>query len=211
MKKELPKRYEPARLPDGTAPVAVRDYVSGPSYELEIGGGRGGFAVERLTAAPDIALLGFEVKKKWAKITDERLATLGHGARARVFGEDALLALPRLTPDALFSVAYLHFPDPWWKKRHEKRLVMGDPFLQQVWRLLREGGELFVQTDVEERAEQYRATVERFRDGERGFVAAGDVEGDPTLLENPYQARSPREHRAIADGLPVWRMRWRKG
>ena len=31
------------------------------------------------------------------------------------------------------------------------------------------------------------------------------------MIENPYGARSPREHRAIADGLPVYRMRWQKG
>jgi hypothetical protein len=26
--------------------------------------------------------------------------------------------------------------------------------------------------------------------------------------DHPYVARSPRERRAIADGLPVYRMRW---
>lgn len=205
-----PKRYVPARLPEGTAPVAIAELVQGTRFELEIGGGRGGFAFERLAAAPEVALIGFEIKKKWASLTDERLAAQGLRPRARVFGEDALQAMPRLTPDGVFAAAFLHFPDPWWKKRHTKRLVMGDPFLRQVWRLLRVGGELFIQTDVEERAEQYRDFVSAFREGERAFAPMGEVAGDPTLADNPYQARSPREHRAIADGLPVWRMRWQK-
>ena len=84
---------------------------------------------------------------------------------------------------------------------------MGDELLKQIVRLLEPGGALYVQTDVEERAALYREQV--------GAVSAlapfGDAPGDPTMIENPYGARSPREHRAIADGLPVYRMRWQKG
>ncbi len=200
-----PKRYEPARLAEGE--VLVPDIVVGEEYELEIGGGRGGFALERLTAAPRNALVGFEVKKKWASKVDEKLAQLGFAARGRVYGEDANAVMPRLRPDAVFARVFLHFPDPWWKKRHEKRLVMGDPFLRQVHRLLVDRGELFIQTDVEDRAEQYLRFVTDFG---AGFEPAGDVPGNPAILENPYSARSPREHRAMADGLPIWRMRWVK-
>lgn len=211
---EGPKRYEPARLPESgpndTSPVLVHALVSGETFELEVGGGRGGFAFERLEAAPRAALLGFEVKKKWAALVDERLAARGLRPRARVFGQDALVCLPRLAPDGVFARVFLHFPDPWWKKRHEKRLVMGDPFLRQVHRLLAPEGELFIQTDVEDRAEQYRRFVSAFGEG-RPFVPAGRSPGSPDLDENPFGARSPREHRAIEDGLPVWRMLWRRG
>ncbi|RYZ64164.1 MAG: hypothetical protein EOP08_09550, partial [Proteobacteria bacterium] len=62
--------------------------VSGVRYELEVGGGRGGFAFERLAADPEVALLGFEVKKKWATLVDDRLAAQGLRPRARVFGQD---------------------------------------------------------------------------------------------------------------------------
>ena len=200
-----PKRYEPARLPEGE--VLVPELVRGDEYELEVGGGRGGFVFERLAAAPGSALVGFEVKKKWATKVDERLAVLGLAPRGRVYGEDANAVMPRLRPDGVLARVFLHFPDPWWKKRHEKRLVMGDPFLRQVHRLLRQGGELYIQTDVEDRAEQYLRFVADFGPG---FAPAGDDPGNPAVLENPYGARSPREHRAMADGLPIWRMRWVK-
>jgi tRNA (guanine-N7-)-methyltransferase len=151
-------------------------------------------------------LIGLEVKRKWATIVDGRLAKRGLGARARVFAEDAKHALARLGPDAVLERAYLHFPDPWWKKRHGKRLVMGDTFLNQMARLIRPGGELFVQTDVLDRAEQYEAHIA----AHPAFAPLGDVEGSPRLNENPYGARSPREHRAIEDGLPVYRLRYRR-
>jgi tRNA (guanine-N7-)-methyltransferase len=161
---------------------------------------------ERAEAAPQAGLVGLEVRRKWAAIVDGRLAKHGLGARARVFAEDAKFALPRLSPDGAFKRAYLLFPDPWWKKKHTKRLVMGDAFLEQIARLLEKGGELFVETDVEERAEQYALQIADCP----LFTAFGDVTGSPVVVDNPYGARSPREHRAIADGLPIHRLRYKR-
>ena len=196
-----------ARLPEGDGPVSLDEVIPGAGpFELEIGPGRGGFMFERCAAAPDARLLGLEIRLKWAHTVDERLAKAGLRGRARVLGEDAKRALPRLTPDASFRAVFLHFPDPWWKKRHEKRLVMGDVLLDQIARLLTPEGTLYIQTDVEERAEQYEAQVATHA----GFVPAGDAPGSPRVAENPFGARSPREHRAIADGLPVHRLLYRR-
>ena len=92
-----------------------------------------------------------------------------------------------------------------WRAR-EKRLVIGGGLVVEIARLLRDGGELFVQTDVEERAAMYEEEIARAPE----LVPAGDAAGSPRLAENPYGARSPREHRAIADGLPVNRLRYRR-
>ena len=210
----LPRRPRPRpgapyadapRLPE-IAQVALADLVAGATREIEIGPGRGGFIQERASARPDVGILGLEVRRKWAAIVDARLAKLGLGSRARVLAEDAKEALPRLGPDASVGVVYLHFPDPWWKKRHQKRLVLDPAVLDEIARLLAESGELFVQTDVAERADQYEALLE----ADARFEAAGDDGASPRLAENPYDARSPRERRAIADGLPIHRLRWRR-
>jgi len=110
--------------------------------------------------------------------------------------------LPRLK-SATVRAVFIHFPDPWWKKRHEKRLVVNPNLLPDVVRALVPGGELFVQTDVEDRAAEYQAAI----DAAPGLCA---VPGGPRLHENPFLARSPREHRAIADGLPIHRLLYRK-
>jgi tRNA (guanine-N7-)-methyltransferase len=202
----MARPYDDApRLPDGDQ-VEVRGLVAGDWVEIEIGPGRGWFLVERAEAEPRAALLGLEIRRKWAAIVDGRLAKRGLAARARVFAEDARHALPRLAPDASVQRVFVHFPDPWWKKRHHKRLVMKDGLLEQVARLLEPGGELFVQTDVEERAAAYEELVAL----DPRFVPDGDTPGSPRLADHAYVARSPRERRAIADGLPVNRMRWRR-
>ncbi len=197
-----PRSYAHApRIPEGDS-VPLASLVSGEWLELEVGPGRGGFMLERAQADARIGIIGLEIKRKWASIVDARLAKHGLGSRARVFAENALYALPRLGPDGCLRRAYLHFPDPWWKKRHTKRLVMGDTFLEQIARLLEPNGELFVQTDVEERALQYETQI----GNSPLFTANGDVAGSARIAENPFNARSPREHRAIADGLPVHRL-----
>jgi tRNA (guanine-N7-)-methyltransferase len=174
--------------------------------ELEIGGGRGAFAFERVAFDPKVRLIGLEVRRKWAAIVDRKLVAAGLGPRTRVFAEDARLAMPRLKPDGRLRAVFMHFPDPWWKKRHEKRLVLGDVVQREIERLLRSGGELFVQTDVEHRFEQYK----EFLDARELLEPFGDEPGSARLGDNPYGAQSPREKRAIADGMPIHRLRYRR-
>jgi tRNA (guanine-N7-)-methyltransferase len=191
------------RLPEGDSVDPRALLGAGHSaIEVEIGPGRGGFVFERLAADPAVRMLGLEIRRKWATIVDNRLRERGLGERARVLAEDAKSALPRF-PDACARAIFVHFPDPWWKKKHHKRLVVTPELLTQVCRVLVPGGELFIQTDVSERATAYAelvATTPRLVQlhPELGFAA-----------ENPFMARSPREHRAIADGLPIYRLHFR--
>lgn len=196
-----PNRYENApRLPDGPLDPGGLVGVPGQPIELEVGPGRGAFAFERLEAAPGARLIGFEIKRKWATIVDERLRQRGLGERGRVFCADAKEALVRF-PERSVSVAYFHFPDPWWKKRHNKRLVLAPPVVAELARVILPGGELFVQTDVEDRALQYQLMIDQNQD----FRA---TEERPRIDHNPYDAMSPRERRATRDGLPIFRLRY---
>lgn len=199
------------RLPgEEDVPVDPRAILPGAtgSIELEVGSGRGWFLVERAEEAPTGGVLGLEVKKKWASVVDARLHQLGVESRARVFAEDARQALPRFVPESLRRV-YVHFPDPWWKKRHAKRLVVTPEFVASVHRVLEPAGELFVQTDVEDRAADYeRAVLEA-----GGFTPAGNLELGPSgarVSQSPVSAQSPRERRCIKDGLPFVRLLYRK-
>lgn len=181
------------KMPDGGLDLS-EVFPEGSEIEIEIGFGRGGFLIERAAAAPHASLLGIERKLKWAFLVAERCQRLGL-AQVRALGGDAQHALPRIRPDARVARVFLHFPDPWWKKRHVKRRILGSDLLDQVQRLLRPGGELFVQTDVPERFAEYEALLRAY--------AAFDVR---VVDDNPYGARSNREARAIADGLPVYRL-----
>ncbi|MCH2110295.1 MAG: tRNA (guanine-N7)-methyltransferase [Polyangiaceae bacterium] len=179
------------------------DQVSAPKgpIELEIGPGRGWFTIERLEAEPQVRVIGLEIRRKWATIVDERVKERGLGHRGRIFAEDARLTLPRFPENSLGRV-YVHFPDPWWKKRHEKRLVLTSSLLDTLTRLLIPGGELFVQTDVAERGDQYQAVLD-------DHAAFEPVAGGPRIADHEFIARSPRERKAIEYELPIVRLLYR--
>ncbi len=197
--KTAPRSYAHApRLPEG--PVAL-DALVGPTgpLMLEIGPGRGRFALELCAQRPDWRVLALEIRRKLAFQLDEKLAARGYGLRARCFAEDAREALARVGPDGAVDAVAIHFPDPWWKKRHRKRMVVGDELVDTLARLVRPGGTVLVQTDVDDRAEAY---FPRFA-GHPAFAS----EGAPYVSESPFApARSNREALAIVDGLPVYRM-----
>jgi tRNA (guanine-N7-)-methyltransferase len=146
-------------------------------------------------------VLALEIRRKYAALLAQKMSTR-ELKYARCFAEDAREALPRLRPDASIDAVAIHFPDPWWKKRHAKRLVVADELVTQLARLVKPGGIVFVQTDVDARADEYLARFEAspaFRN-----TAA---EGERFVHESPFApARSNREARAIEDGLPVYRI-----
>lgn len=193
-----PLRYRKAapRLP-AEGPVDLRQWAPpGDELEIEIGFGRGNFLFERAYAAPRAALLGIEVKTKFTFLVHERVTS--EKLNVRVFANDAREIFSRALPAASVARIFVNFPDPWWKRRHAGRTVVGQGLLEHVVRLLRDGGEFFVQTDVEDRALQF---VDAIRQCE-----ALALKGDPFVADNPYNARSNRERRAISDGLPIYRI-----
>jgi tRNA (guanine-N7-)-methyltransferase len=165
--------------------------------EMEIGFGRGMFLLQRSQRVPSAGLLGIEIKDKLAVRLAERVAKrrLEH---VQLLAGDARTIVAQLRPDAVLARVFMHFPDPWWKKRHAKRRLLDLALLDQLARLLRVDGELFVQTDVQERAELFLQEI--------GEHPSFELVGGSYIAENPFGAVSNREARAIQDGLPVFRI-----
>ncbi|MGE0787529.1 MAG: tRNA (guanosine(46)-N(7))-methyltransferase TrmB [Sandaracinaceae bacterium] len=193
-----PIRYVERAPTLGDGPVHLPDAIEGDApLELDIGFGRGRSFLERARQGAT-RVLGIEIKAKWATLVEARRARLGLANGRAVWG-DARELLARAEPDGCVTRAFVHFPDPWWKKRHGKRKVLSDSFLDTLARLLRSGGELYIQTDVDDRADDY----ERMLEAHPAFEPVGPtyrVDG------NPYGALSNREARAIEDGLPIYRL-----
>jgi tRNA (guanine-N7-)-methyltransferase len=192
-----PHRYRALapRAPEGPLDLARVLPGAGP-IEIEIGFGHGLFLYERAAACPQARLLGLEIKKKWATLVAARCAKRGL-QNVTAWSDDARQLLPRVPAESVARV-FMHFPDPWWKRRHEKRRLTGDTLLDEVVRVLCVGGEFFMQTDVPDRAALHLAALSRHPN-----IALGGDAG--YVQENRYQARSNREVRAAEDGLPVYR------
>jgi tRNA (guanine-N7-)-methyltransferase len=185
------------RAPEGRFSLEELIEGSGP-IELDIGFGRGLSLFERAATSPESRIIGIEVKTKLAYKVNEQLKKRDL-QNVTILCGDAREILKRAEPAGSVQRVALHFPDPWWKKRHDKRRVIGEALLTELARLMKPAGQLFIQSDVEHRAEQYVAELRSVA----GFTLASD---SGYVDANPFDARSNREKRAIEDGLPIWRI-----
>jgi tRNA (guanine-N7-)-methyltransferase len=202
-KKKSPYQDIPTVPDDGAIDLAEVVGAERASVEIEIGFGKGHFILDRAKNNPNISFWGLEVRRKWVHLVTSR-ALKRELANVCVHHGDARQVLPRIEPDGCVSRFFINFPDPWWKARHIKRMVVTDAFMAEVGRLLQDGGELFVQTDVDFRARDYRNILlaQSFLEpvsGENGVVD-----------ENPFLARSLREIKCEEIGLPIYRMLFRR-
>jgi tRNA (guanine-N7-)-methyltransferase len=199
----MPHPYGHAtRVPaEGSVPLDALVRGSGPC-DLEVGFARGHFLFERAKAEPTRRLVGLEVRLKWVVLAEEKIASLDLG-NVRVYSGDVRQLLPRLEGEGILETVFIHFPDPWWKRRHQHRLVLSEDMLPHYRRVLAPGGHLFVQTDVPDRGAAYRVLL----DAAPGF-ARDEPEGG--LPDNPYGIRSHREKKCLEAGLPIHRLSYRR-
>ena len=65
----------------------------------------------------------------------------------RLVHEDAGTFVSWRMCDGVMRVVHVYFPDPWPKKRHQKRRLIQAPFLRELHRVLAPGGEVRLVTD----------------------------------------------------------------
>lgn len=189
----LPHPWDPSQLfADGTAPL-----------EIEVGSGKGLFLQSAATAVPAHNFLGIEVARKYAHHTASRLAKRNL-TNAVIAEGDALRVFHELLPGASVAAVHVYFPDPWWKKRHRKRRVMNEAFLQDVVRVLVPGGRFHFWTDVEEYFETGLALVAEHT------PLVGPLEVAERAPEHDLDFRTHFERRMRLAELPVYRSEFRK-
>jgi len=186
------------RLPDWRA----RFGEAAGRLELEIGCGHGGYALAFGRARPDRALVGIEQRRKFAADVAGKVARRAL-ANVLILQGDARLLAPRLFAAGSLAAIHVHFPDPWWKRRHERRRLVDDRMSWLLLGLLRPGGLLDFRTDVERYALEAVARLE-----EVGFENEAGAGGfcDPPAGEIP----STPEKRYLQTGQRGWRLRLRR-
>jgi tRNA (guanine-N7-)-methyltransferase len=118
--------------------------------EVDLGFGRGEFIVEMARRRPDVQYVGLEIRdylidKARALIDAESLSN------AYVMAANVKEHLPILFDPGALSRVYIHFPDPWTKrKKHHKRRMVDDELVAALHVLLRPGGEVHLMTDKRE-------------------------------------------------------------
>ena len=165
---------------------------------LEIGFGGGEHLAAQALAHPDVGFIGCE---PFINGVSSLLVQLDSGGQrnVRIVADDARLLLVSL-PKASLAGAFLLFPDPWPKRRHEHRrfLAQGIDLLADA---LTDGGELRIATDHA----ALGPWMEELMAGHDSFVKIGRAEARPEgWPPTRYEAK------AIAAGRPCLYLAYRR-
>lgn len=112
---------------------------------LEIGTGRGDFIVQMAKKYPDFQWIGIEMNVDALAITAKKVVE--SGLKNIQLIRQNFIVIASFFPSSSFNKIYLNFSDPWPKKRHAKRRLTADTFLNEYRRLLKDEGELVMKTD----------------------------------------------------------------
>jgi tRNA (guanine-N7-)-methyltransferase len=162
---------------------------------LEIGFGMGDATAAIAQGRPDTDFIGVEVHTPGVgallkHIGEKQLSNL------RIVQHDAVDVLERMVAPASLAGVHIFFPDPWHKKKHNKRRLIQPPFVQQLATRLASGGYLHCATDWEPYAQQMLAVLS----AEPSLVNTAD--GYAPRPE--YRPLTKFENRGLKLGHGVW-------
>jgi tRNA (guanine-N7-)-methyltransferase len=162
--------------------------------EVDLGCGDGSFLVALAKQNPRRNFLGFErllgrVRSVCRKIAHENLNN------ARVLRIETSYAVAHLLPPNSVSVFYLLFPDPWPKRRHQRRRLVKAEFLESLYRALAPDGFLVVATDESSYFDEIRQLVDQA--GKFAVHPANDFDFPATTFEKHFRQRGLEIHRLV--------------
>ena len=193
---ELLPKLEVQITGDGSlAPESLFETAS--EVWLEIGFGGGEHFVGQAARRPDIGFIGCEpfIEGMAKALTGIDEAGLSN---TRLLMDDARALMASLE-DASITRTFILFPDPWPKKRQQKRRLVQREFLDELARISAPGGRIRFATDVKSYADE---ALEKFlQQGAFNWIAerADDWRCSPEdHLTTRYETKK------LGDCAPVW-------
>jgi tRNA (guanine-N7-)-methyltransferase len=164
---------------------------------LEIGFGNGEQLLHSAQADPQRDFIGVEVHRPGVGRLMNGLAQAGIG-NVRLYNHDAVEVLEQeIAPGSLAEVR-IYFPDPWHKKRHNKRRLLQPGFLALLASRVVAGGRLHLATDWADYAEHIRdvlASAPHWRI---------DAQHADPAVRPPWRIETHFERRGLRLGHGVW-------
>ena len=151
----------PATAENGTKIASFESNTANPVVHpviFEIGFGMGEATAHIAALLPDTRFIACEVHQPGVgallKRIGESLETDHPIDNIRIISHDAVEVIDHMLPLASLDGVHIFFPDPWHKKRHNKRRLIQQPLIAKLAARLKVGGYIHCATDWQEYAEQ---------------------------------------------------------
>lgn len=115
---------------------------------LEIGSGMGENIAQQARKNPNNLYIAVEVYKNGVANLLKLILQLGL-TNIKIWPDDINIILNTI-PDYYVDVIYLLFPDPWLKKRHNKRRIINDKNISTLYKILSKKGKIIFSSDIKE-------------------------------------------------------------
>jgi tRNA (guanine-N7-)-methyltransferase len=148
----------------------------------------------------DWNFLGLEIRAPLVEQAQEWRTELGLTNLHYLFcnANNSLHPLLSSLPKGHLKTISIQFPDPWFKRRHQKRRVVQPELVADLAEFLVPGGTVFLQSDVAEVAVDMR---DRFLEH-----PAFTPQSPDWLPTNPLPIQTEREQLVLSYGDPVYRI-----
>lgn len=170
---------------------------------LEIGFGMGDSLADMAEAHPENDYIGIEVHRPGVGRLLSRLDEQA-SSNVRVFCHDAIEILKKQIADESLDRVLLFFPDPWHKKRHNKRRIVQPEFVEMIRKKLKPGGVFHMATDWQDYAEWMMAIMNQ-AEGFENMAGAGEYSERPD-----YRSVTKFERRGHRLGHGIWDLLFKK-
>ncbi|MGA2296140.1 MAG: tRNA (guanosine(46)-N7)-methyltransferase TrmB [FCB group bacterium] len=162
---------------------------------LDIGCGKGTFLLNYGEQNQDKNILGLEIRKQpqiWLDnyIKGEQITNCA------VIWYSVVNGLPFIDSESIEKIFFL-FPDPWHKRKHNKRRAFNQETLKEFFRILIRGGQLYLATDVYEINEYHKKIISKITELEFNFLE-NDSDWDLPITN--------KENFCLINKIPVFRI-----
>ncbi len=169
---------------------------------LDIGSARGRFLIQLASIEKKWNFLGIDIRSKLVNHAERERQELDlHNLRFLFCNANVSLRswMSNLKPGQLQSVS-IQFPDPWFKKRHQKRRVFNSSLMIDLAAHLVPGSKIFVQSDVLSVIDPIVELINL-----SGCFDKTCNSSEHWLKNNPFKITTEREQYAIDNCLPIYR------
>lgn len=196
-------------LPFRKEPIQWNEAFSNlpPKYILEIGFGMGETTAHIAKLRPQDNFLAIEVHEPGVGALLKRIGEEGL-QNIRIIRHDAVEVIEYMLDDACLDGFHLFFPDPWHKKKHNKRRLVQPAFLEKILPKLKSGAYIHMATDWKEYAYQMLDVLSKFPEIQNTATSQVRLEDGREVLgfaQRPaYRPITKFENRGLKLGHGVW-------